>query len=98
MRLVARKALKYAGRQLQVGDEFETRKDIHGKWLIAARRAALAVEKAPVEVQEQPRRRYKRRDMQAEELPVVVVSVSPEPVATVETTTHWPDQSESRTE
>ncbi len=70
MRLTAKKELRYAGRQVLAGKEFEaTEKD--AKILIAINRACLAVdqmpEAEPEQKEEAPKKRtYKRRDMTAE--------------------------------
>ncbi|MGK8471198.1 hypothetical protein ACRS34_09655 [Stutzerimonas stutzeri] len=70
MRLTAKKELRYAGRQVLAGKEFEaTEKD--AKILIAINRASLAVdpmpEPQPEQKEEAPKKRaYKRRDMTAE--------------------------------
>lgn len=70
MRLTAKKELRYAGRQVLAGKEFEaTEKD--AKILIAINRACLAVdpmpEAEPEQKEEAPiKRTYKRRDMTAE--------------------------------
>lgn len=72
MRLTAKKELRYAGRQVLAGKEFEaTEKD--AKILIAINRACLAVdpmpepEPEPEQKEEAPKKRtYKRRDMKAE--------------------------------
>ncbi|MBK3872143.1 hypothetical protein GFL01_10150 [Pseudomonas stutzeri] len=68
--MTAKKELRYAGRQVLAGKEFEaTEKD--AKILIAINRASWAVdpvpEPQPEQKEEAPKKRaYKRRDMTAE--------------------------------
>ena len=80
MQLIADRAFRYAGRQLQVGDEF-TANNRDGRVLVALNRAHVAEGDEPakprkpakaekVDQAEKPakprKRTYKRRDMQAE--------------------------------
>lgn len=57
MQVTALKPMVYAGRRIAVGDSFEA-SDRDARTLVAIGKARLA--------DESPRRRYRRRDMQAE--------------------------------
>lgn len=70
MRLIAQKTMRYATRRLTVGDEFEA-SDKDGRLLMLARaaRACGAMDEEDATELEEPvkKRRYKRRDLQAED-------------------------------
>lgn len=76
MKLIALKELRYAGRQLAAGEEFDA-SDRDGRLLTLIGKAEVAEsaigesepeEVAPTTEQEQPKRRtYRRRDMRAED-------------------------------
>lgn len=83
-KLTALKSFSYGRpkRALWPGDDFEAVSDRDAKWLIGARRAKVREEPAPaaLDVPAQPaaepvRRKYKRRDMEAEESTPSVVTV-----------------------
>ena len=69
MRLTANKRMTYGTRRLAVGDEFDAT-DKHGRLLLLARAAAEVLPEVKEDGEDDParqKRRYKRRDLQAEE-------------------------------
>ena len=68
MRLIAQKRMRYGTRALAAGDAFDAT-DKHARLLLLARAAAEVLPELKDEEDAEPgkKRRYKRRDMQAEE-------------------------------
>lgn len=72
--LIANRALVYDHKRVAKDQPFETLTDMHAMLLVKAQaaRPAVKVEPLPVETiqsdeDEKPKRRYRRRDLQAEE-------------------------------
>lgn len=54
MKLKAKKAFRYAGKALSVGDRFETRGDLDARLLIAIGKAEIVRERAPKSAAQAP--------------------------------------------
>jgi hypothetical protein len=72
MKMIARKALRYAARNVAAGEEFEVSNPRDVRTLKAIRRADLVPEATAGDEEGDPKtparaRRYQRRDMQAED-------------------------------
>ena len=66
MHLIARYIPYYGKRRLKPGDEFEA-SDKHGELLVKIGAASAMVVPTDTREEEPPKRRYRRRDLQAEE-------------------------------
>lgn len=72
IKMTAKKATRYAGKAIAVGDEFSVKSNAHAKLYQAIGKATIVPVDPPLirkkEVEpEEPKRTYKRKDMVAEE-------------------------------